>query len=374
MAVFKAVVHSDYAQIPNETARDTSISFEARGVLAMLLSMPPNWEVHKSWVISQSKAGKDKVNAIFDELTSAGYIRKEEGQRKFGKFSSDDYFVFPTKTAGADFPQRSSRSGSAVNGESATTKETVKQKKEETKETSMSPTGSACSVCGGKAFVSQMNLSTQRREIHHCNHCKGTGQEPTCNVCDGTGIEVGFDAESGGQIQYECSKCYKQEPTCNAGLPVDNSELTTEQPPKADKPLNVPFEDFWNLYGKKVGRKKAEAKWKRLSNKDRAAIMEHLPNYIRNTPDVQYRKNPETYLNSESWNDELPNMGRTGRPDYPENQGVDASIHISQMNPTKPGLRYGEEAQFATVLTDEHKAKNEQMRGNLKDLLKGFDE
>ena len=63
-----------------------------------------------------------------------------------------------------------------------------------------------------------------------------------------------------------------------------------------------------------------------------------------------------------------------GTSSYPENQGVDASIHISQMNPAKPGLRYGEEAQFATVLTDEHKAKNEAMRGNLKDLLKGFDE
>ena len=145
----------------------------------------------------------------------------------------------------------------------------------------MSPTGSACSLCLGYEWTNG----------EPCNHCKGTGKEPTVK-----------------------------------------ESLTVEQPPKADKPLNVPFDDFWNLYNKKVGRKKSEAKWKRLSNKDRAAIMEHLPNYIRNTPDVQYRKNPETYLNSESWNDELPNMGKTGRPDYPENQGVDASIHTSQMS------------------------------------------
>ncbi|MEK9713808.1 MAG: hypothetical protein VW258_14690, partial [Thalassolituus sp.] len=111
-----------------------------------------------------------------------------------------------------------------------------------------------------------------------------------------------------------------------------------EPPTKADKPLNVPFDDFWNLYNKKVGRKKSEAKWKRLTNKDRAAIMEHLPNYIRNTPDVQYRKNPETYLNNESWNDELPNMGKPKRPDYPENQGVDKAIHFNQMKPEKTEL------------------------------------
>lgn len=129
MAIFKAIVHSEYAQIPNSTLQDESLSFEARGVLAMLLSMPNDWEVHKSWVVSQSKAGKDKVNSIFKELEDQGYIRKDKGQRKFGQFSSDDYFIFPTKPTVADLPQRFSRSGSAVNGESATTKETDKQKK-----------------------------------------------------------------------------------------------------------------------------------------------------------------------------------------------------------------------------------------------------
>ena len=130
--------------------------------------------------------------------------------------------------------------------------------------TIMSPTGSACSVCNGEGKYIDKLMDGQTYPVK-CHHCKGTGKEPV-----------------------------KPE--------------TPEQPPKADKPLNVPFDDFWNLYNKKVGRKKSEAKWKRLTNKDRAAIMEHLPNYIRNTPDVTYRKNPETYLNSESWNDELPNM------------------------------------------------------------------
>lgn len=205
------------------------------------------------------------------------------------------------------------------------------------------------------------------------------GADSVCSLC------LGYEWTHGNQCE-RCSGTGKE--------PVVNSELTTDQPKApsdtaepvgqteheaapADRPiktLNVPFDDFWNLYNKKVGRKKSEAKWKRLSNKDRTAIMEHLPNYIRNTPDVQYRKNPETYLNNESWNDELPNMGKTGRPEYPENQGVDSSIHTSQMNPNKPGLRYGEEAQFVTELTDEHKANNEKMRGNLQDLLKGFDE
>ena len=129
MAIYKAVVSSEYVQIPNATMQDNSISFEARGLLGMLLSMPVHWEVHKSWVSSQSKAGKDKVNSIFKELEDSGYIRKEETQRKFGKFASNDYFIFPTKCTSADLPLRLDRSGSTVNGESATRKETVKENK-----------------------------------------------------------------------------------------------------------------------------------------------------------------------------------------------------------------------------------------------------
>lgn len=129
MAIYKAVVESAYAQIPNETLQDKTLSFEARGLLAMLLSMPADWEIHKAWVVEQSNAGKDKVNSIFRELLDAGYIRKEDGQRKRGKFSHDDYFVFPSKTTVADLPQRLDRSGQTVDGETAPTKETVIQNK-----------------------------------------------------------------------------------------------------------------------------------------------------------------------------------------------------------------------------------------------------
>lgn len=129
MAIFKAVVHSDYVQIPNEAMQDSKLTFEARGLLAMLLSMPADWEVHKSWAAKESPAGKDKVNSIFNELEQAGYIRREEGQRKFGQFASDDYFVFPNKVTVADLPLRSSRCGSTVDGESATIKETSIQNK-----------------------------------------------------------------------------------------------------------------------------------------------------------------------------------------------------------------------------------------------------
>ena len=66
------------------------------------------------------------------------------------------------------------------------------------------------------------------------------------------------------------------------------------------------FEEFWNLYDKKVGNKeKLRSKWDKLSVKDKEAAFAHVPLYKAATPEKRYRKNPETYLNNRSWNDEI---------------------------------------------------------------------
>lgn len=65
------------------------------------------------------------------------------------------------------------------------------------------------------------------------------------------------------------------------------------------------FETFWNAYGKKTGRKKAEAKWKRLKQVDREQILATVHLFVESKPDPQYRPNPLTYLNGELWKDEI---------------------------------------------------------------------
>ena len=75
---------------------------------------------------------------------------------------------------------------------------------------------------------------------------------------------------------------------------------------KVNKVNNISFDDFWNLYEKKVGDKtKLEAKWEKLTDEDRTNIMAYIPKYIKSQPDKKYRKDPATFLNNKSWNDEL---------------------------------------------------------------------
>ena len=81
---------------------------------------------------------------------------------------------------------------------------------------------------------------------------------------------------------------------------VDANEILKEVNEK-----EVLFEKFWNIYDKKTSRQKVEAKFLRCSIGEINKIMETLHYYIKFTPDVKFRKDPITYLNQRTWEDEI---------------------------------------------------------------------
>lgn len=93
-------------------------------------------------------------------------------------------------------------------------------------------------------------------------------------------------------------------------VPIKGEEKDKEKDnislPAEASAINVEFDKFWNLYDKKRGDKaKVKAKFSKLSKADREKIFETLPAYVKNTPDKTYRKDPQTYLNNRSWEDEI---------------------------------------------------------------------
>lgn len=97
--------------------------------------------------------------------------------------------------------------------------------------------------------------------------------------------------------------------TTETSLNDNDNDLKPPTPLKGEeRDLNIPFENFWDLYDKKVGDKsKLQKKWEKLHDSERLAIMEYVPKYKKSQPDKKYRKNPETFLNNKSWNDEIIN-------------------------------------------------------------------
>jgi hypothetical protein len=79
------------------------------------------------------------------------------------------------------------------------------------------------------------------------------------------------------------------------------------------------FSDFWDLYDKKIGsREKIEKKWNSITQKTKEQIIDYLPAYLEATPDKTYRKNPQTFLNNRSWEDEIINKTKNNatKTDY----------------------------------------------------------
>ncbi len=78
-----------YAQIANSALRDTSLSFRARGILAMVLSNAGEWKASRGWIEAQSPTeGREAVQRALNELTASGYRIVHKEQDALGLWSS----------------------------------------------------------------------------------------------------------------------------------------------------------------------------------------------------------------------------------------------------------------------------------------------
>lgn len=85
-----------------------------------------------------------------------------------------------------------------------------------------------------------------------------------------------------------------------------NTEMASQTTKPKSKPINIPFDVFWSLYDKKVGDKsKLKKKWEGLTEAERQKAIDTIPAYVKSTPNKQFRKHPQTYLNNKGWNDEI---------------------------------------------------------------------
>ena len=103
----------------------------------------------------------------------------------------------------------------------------------------------------------------------------------------------------------------KKTQSVSSGLAKQNPSKTNIEEKRIDKNKtkakisDYPFELFWEMYDKKTGKPKCESKYEKLSEEIRKTIFEHVLKYKESQPDKQFRKNPDTYLNQQSWNDEI---------------------------------------------------------------------
>jgi|GEM_PF-1801167 len=109
----------------------------------------------------------------------------------------------------------------------------------------------------------------------------------------------------------------------NSGIIPTRREEKRKEERRGDesKIISPFFEEFWNIYDKKIDRVKCIKLWESISNEKYGVILKHSAEYVNATPDKKFRKNPETYLRNECWNNEIIRGIKTS-----DNQSIDENF------------------------------------------------
>lgn len=84
MSIIRIKKEREYVSISNTVLQDKRLSWEARGVMAYLLSKPDGWQCRNYDLVKQSPAGKHVIQRVLKELQEYGYMyryQKSDGQK-----------------------------------------------------------------------------------------------------------------------------------------------------------------------------------------------------------------------------------------------------------------------------------------------------
>lgn len=92
-STFKSGRKKGFIVLYREAAQDDRLTLEARGLFALMVSLPENWEYTVSGLAVKAGCGKDKVRRLLRELQTVGYLVRGQSHDRGGKFSGNIYVL-----------------------------------------------------------------------------------------------------------------------------------------------------------------------------------------------------------------------------------------------------------------------------------------
>lgn len=86
MAVFRVNKNKNYTVMSNYHLKDANMSFKAKGLLSMMLSLPDDWDYSIKGIISISKENKTSIQSTLKELEENKYLKRTKKQNEKGQF------------------------------------------------------------------------------------------------------------------------------------------------------------------------------------------------------------------------------------------------------------------------------------------------
>lgn len=217
MAVIRINKTGDYTVMSNTHLREKGLTFKAKGLLSVMLSLPDNWDYSIAGLVTLSIDGKDSIMSALAELEEYGYLKRTQTTDEKGRFTGYDYDIFEKPIV--EKPQQESPYAEKPNTENP--------------------------------------------------------------------------------------------PQINTNIPITKEPIT-----KKSNNIMADFEELWEIYPRKIGKKKALDAYARAIKKGVSfeTIKQGIENYNKqitatNTP-AAYIKHGSTWFNGECWNDEY----KTSKP------------------------------------------------------------
>lgn len=85
-----------YFSLPRNAAQDERLTLETRGLLALMLSLPHDWDYTVSGLAVKAGCGREKMRRMLRELEGVGYLAREQTHDGGGQFAGNVYVLQET--------------------------------------------------------------------------------------------------------------------------------------------------------------------------------------------------------------------------------------------------------------------------------------
>lgn len=100
MPVCRIMKESNYTRVSNHYLRDNSLSFKAKGLLTLMLSLPEDWDYTIAGLAQFTADGRVSIANTIRELEECGYIRRNQTRGENGAFAQNEYWIYEVPQTG----------------------------------------------------------------------------------------------------------------------------------------------------------------------------------------------------------------------------------------------------------------------------------
>ena len=94
MAIYRIHKEDNYVIVDKAFLLNEKISLKAKGLLALLLSYPDNWQFYEAEIVQHAADKANSLSSGLKELIENGYIVRKLGKDETGKFKGYEYHIY----------------------------------------------------------------------------------------------------------------------------------------------------------------------------------------------------------------------------------------------------------------------------------------